>query len=38
MKLGILCFMYWGESLMWLIVLLVKDPKGSVRAALAKKM
>lgn len=79
MKLGILCFMYWGASLMWLgdaifeymelgveyfapapadmlndsflgfsvvalglivwlIVLLVKDPKGSVRAALAKKM
>ena len=75
MKLGILCFMYGGASLMWLgdaifeymelgaeyfapapadtlndsflgfsvvalglIVLLVKDPKGSVRAALAKKM
>ncbi|MEQ2472137.1 hypothetical protein [Laedolimicola intestinihominis] len=79
MKLGILCFMYWGAALMWLgdaifeymelgaeyfapapadmlndsflgfsvialglivwlIVLLVKDPKGSVRAALAKKM
>lgn len=24
--------------IVWLIVLLVKDPKGSVRAALAKKM
>lgn len=78
MKLGTLCFMYWGASLMWfvdaifeyvelqdayfvpapvdmlndaflglsvvalglivwLIILLVKDPKGSVRAALTKK-
>ena len=78
MKLGILCFMYWGASLMWLgdaifeymelgveyftpapvdmlndaflgfsvvalglivwlIILLIKDPKGSVKAALIKK-
>lgn len=77
MKLGTLCFMYWGASLMWLIdaifefvelkseyfapaaqdmlndaflglavvalglviwvaVLLITDPKGSVRAALRK--
>ncbi len=78
MKLGTLCFMYWGASLMWLgdaifeymelgveyftpapvdmlndaflgfsvvalglivwlIILLIKDPKGSVKAALIKK-
>lgn len=78
MKLGTLCFMYWGASLMWLVdaifeymelhdayfapapadmlndaflglsvvalgliiwlvILLVKDPKGSVRAAITKK-
>lgn len=78
MKVGVLCFMYWGASIMWLvdaifeyselkaayftpmiedmvndlylglsvvalglviwlIVLLVKDPKGVVRAALAGK-
>ncbi len=78
MRLGILCAMFWGASLMWLgdavfeyaelgaeyftpapadmlndaflglsvvalalvvwlIVLLVKDPRGSVRAALTKK-
>lgn len=78
MKLGILCWMYWGASLMWLIdacfeyaelqaefftpapvdmlndaylgfsvvalglivwlvVLLIKDPKGTVKAALTKK-
>ena len=77
MKLGTLCFMYWGASLMWLgdavfeymelqaeyfapapadmlndaflglsvvalglivwlIILLVKDPKGSVKAAIKK--
>ncbi|MDR0648367.1 MAG: hypothetical protein LBF92_03435 [Synergistaceae bacterium] len=77
MKVGILCFMYWGASLMWLIdaiaeylevqaeyfnpdplsmlndlylglsvvalgliiwlaILLVKDPKGALRAALFK--
>ena len=78
MKVGLLCWLYWGASIMWLvdaifeyaelhaefftpapadllndlylglsvialglviwlIVLLVKDPKGAVRAALAKK-
>ena len=78
MKLGTLCFMYWGASLMWLgdaifeylelgaeyftpaptdmlndaflglsvvalgmiiclIILLIKDPRGSVRAALLKE-
>ena len=78
MRLGILCWMYWGAALMWLVdalfeyaelrdayfrseaadmlndlflglsavalglviwlaVLLVKDPKGSVRAALKRK-
>ncbi len=78
MKLGILCFMYWGASIMWLVDaifeyvelkadyftpaledmandaflglsvvalgliiwlvrLLITDPKGSVRAALKKK-
>lgn len=78
MRLGTLCFMYWGASLMWLgdaifeymelqadyfapapmdmlndaflgfsvvalglivwlIILLVKDPKGSVRAALTRR-
>lgn len=78
MKVGILCFMYWGASLMWfvdavfeyaelqaeyftpepvdmlndfylglsvvalgliiwLVVLLVKDPKGVVKAALFKR-
>lgn len=78
LRLGTLCFIYWGASLMWfidacfeyaqlqadffspapadmlndaylgfsvvalglvfwLIVLLIKDPKGTVRAALAKK-
>ncbi len=78
MKLGTLCFLYWGASLMWLVdaifeyaelgaayfspeladmlndtflglsvvalglviwlvVLLVKDPKGSVRSALQKQ-
>lgn len=78
MKVGILCFMYWGASLMWLVdaafeyaqlhaayftpapyemlndlflglsvvalglvvwlaILLIKDPKGVVRAALFKK-
>ena len=78
MKLGILCFMYWGASIMWLvdaifeyaelqeeyfspaaedmlndaflglsvvalglilwlIILLIKDPKGVVKAGLRKK-
>ncbi len=78
MKVGILCWMYWGAALMWLIdaifeyaelhaeyftpapvdmlndfylglsivalglliwlvILLVKDPKGAVKAALGKK-
>lgn len=78
MKLGILCWIYWGASLMWfidacfeyaelqaefftpapvdmlndtylgfsvvalglivwLVVLLIKDPKGTVKAALTKK-
>jgi hypothetical protein len=78
MKVGILCFMYWGASLMWLVdaifeyseqkasfftpaledmvndlylgfsvvalglviwlmILLIKDPKGIVRTALARK-
>ena len=78
MKLGILCWMYWGASIMWLvdaifeyaelheafftpepadmlndlylglsvvalamilwlIILLIKDPKGAVRRALQKK-
>lgn len=78
LKLGILCFIYWGASLMWfidacfeyaelqaefftpapvdmlndaylglsvvalglifwIIVLLIKDPKGTVRAALTRK-
>ncbi|MDR2356095.1 MAG: hypothetical protein LBE16_07855 [Clostridiales Family XIII bacterium] len=78
MKVGILCFMYWGASLMWLIdaifeyaelqaeyfnpdplsmlndlylgfsvvalgliiwllILLIKDPKGAVRASLFRK-
>lgn len=78
MKLGTLCFLYWGASLMWLadaifeyaelheayftpepvdmlndaflgfsvvalglivwlVILLVKDPKGSVKAALKRK-
>lgn len=78
MKVGVLCWMYWGASLMWLVdavveylelgaayftpapadmlndlylglsaialglviwlaILLVKDPKGAVRAALLKK-
>lgn len=78
MKLGTLCFLFWGASIMWLVdalfeyaqlkeayfspsledmlndtflglsvvafalviwlvILLVKDPKGSVRAALIKK-
>lgn len=78
MKVGILCFLYWGASLMWmvdaifeyaelqadyftpapmdmlndfflglsvvalglivwLVILLIKDPKGIVRAALLKK-
>ena len=78
MKLGILCFMYWGASIMWfvdaifeyaelkaayftpaledmvndlylglsvvalglivwLVVLLIKDPKGVVKASFAKK-
>ncbi|MCL1951618.1 MAG: hypothetical protein FWF60_02200 [Oscillospiraceae bacterium] len=78
MRLGVLCWMYWGASLMWLVdaifeyaelraayftpapaemlndaflglavvalglviwvaILLVKDPKGAVRAALFKK-
>ena len=78
MKLGILCFLFWGSSLMWLvdavfeyaelgaeyftpqpadmlndlflglsvvalalviclIILLIKDPKGSVKKALTKK-
>ncbi len=78
MKLGILCFLYWGASIMWLVDaifeyaelraeyftpaledmlndtflglsvvalglviwvvrLLIKDPKGSVRAALTRK-
>lgn len=78
MKVGVLCWLYWGASLMWLVdaihgylelgaayftpapgdmlndlylglsvvalglviwvvVLLVKDPKGAVRAALFKK-
>ncbi len=78
MKLGTLCFMFWGASLMWLgdavweyaeagdafftpdsadmlndaflglsvvafamvvwlVILLIKDPKGTVRKALAKK-
>lgn len=78
MKLGILCFMYWGASIMWfvdaifeyaelkaayftpaledmvndlylglsvvalglivwLVVLLIKDPKGVVRASFTKK-
>lgn len=78
MRLGTLCFMYWGASLMWLVdaifeyaelqdayftpapvdmlndaflglsvvalglviwlvILLVKDPKGSVRAAITKR-
>lgn len=78
MKLGMLCLMYWGASLMWLVdaiyeyvelremyftpaledmvndaflgfavvvlglviwtvVLLIKDPKGSVRAALRRQ-
>ncbi len=78
MKLGLLCFMYWGASIMWfvdaifeyaelraeffapaledmvndlylglsvvalglivwLVVLLIKDPKGVVKASFAKK-
>ena len=78
MKLGLLCFMYWGASIMWfvdaifeyaelkaeffapaledmandlylglsvvalglivwLVVLLIKDPKGVVRASFSKK-
>jgi len=78
MRLGVLCWMYWGASLMWLVdaifeyaelraayftpapeemlndaflglavvalglviwvaILLIKDPKGAVRAALFKK-
>ena len=78
MKLGTLCFMYWGASLMWLgdaifeyaelheafftpepidmlndfylglsvvalgliiwlVILLIKDPKGAVKASLLKK-
>ncbi len=78
MKIGILCFMYWGASIMWfvdavfeyarihekyfnpapadmlndfylglsvvalglviwLVILLVKDPKGAVKSALFKK-
>ncbi|MDR1619897.1 MAG: hypothetical protein LBS18_04450 [Clostridiales bacterium] len=78
MKVGVLCFMYWGASLMWLVdaifayaelrdefftpapadmlndlylglsvvalgliiwlvILLIKDPKGVVAAALSKK-
>ena len=78
MKIGTLCFLYWGASLMWLVdaifeyaelgaayftpeladmlndtflglavvalglviwivILLIKDPKGSVRAALQKQ-
>jgi len=79
MKLGTLCFLYWGASIMWLVdaifeyaelheeyftpaledmvndtflglsvvalglviwlvILLIKDPKGSVKAALTKKV
>ena len=59
MRVSILCWMFWGASLMWLVDaifefaelgaayfqpapadmlnLIIKDPKGTVRAAIFKK-
>ncbi len=36
-KVSALCWMYWGAFLMWLVILLVKDTKGVVKAALIRQ-